>query len=184
VPTVPQTKAGWTNGVDALSSTNLNAYLRDPVRFMMNAPVARLVQTVAQSIASGGSFTPLTFTTELEDTDPDGLGGHSTASNTSRYTCRYPGVYLLGGGAGFAVNATGGRGCAWMLNGSVLDGTDVMANAVTVASTATRISARPWLVRLAETDYVELGVFHNAGAALNTALGSAASSMSVAWLRL
>ncbi|MFG2054763.1 hypothetical protein ACGFI9_12100 [Micromonospora sp. NPDC048930] len=185
MPAVPQTKASWTNGVDALNSTNLNASLRDPLTFLMNRPAARLVQTVAQSIPSGGTFTAVTFTTEVEDTDPDGIGGHSTVTNTSRYTCRYPGLYLLGGGVGFSQNVTNARGCAWLLNGAVVDGSDVMLMAVTVGATATRVPARPWLMRLAEGDYVELGAFQNSGGALATvAGGAAASSMSVAWMRL
>ncbi|MEU5945144.1 hypothetical protein ABZ793_06225 [Micromonospora sp. NPDC047465] len=148
--------------------------------FMQRRPVAILRQGVAQAISNGGNFTPVTLDLEIEDTDPDGIGGHSGSS--SRYTCRYPGVYLLGGGVGFAPNATGARGVGWLINGTVLD--DVMLPAVTTASTASRIAARTTQVRLAEGDYVELGAFQNSGGSLNTSLGSAASSMHVTWVRL
>ncbi|WP_050778015.1 hypothetical protein [Micromonospora sp. ATCC 39149] len=184
MPAVPETKSAWTNNVDALDSTNLNAYLRDPIRFLMDRPAAMLRQTAAQSIPTGGSFTPVTFGSEVFDDDPDGVGGHSTSSNTSRYTVRYPGIYLLGGGCGFAVSATGVRGVAWLLNGAVIDGSDVMLQAVTTASTSTRVPARQITVSLAEGDYVELGAFQTSGGALNTVTGSAAASMSVTWMRL
>lgn len=147
-------------------------------------PVAHLRQTTPQSIASGGSFKAVIFGHADEDTDPDGVGGHSTTMNPSRYTARYPGIYRVSGGVSFAANTAGSRGCAWLRNGSVIDGSDVMIPAVTSASTASRVPARSMLIRLQEGDYLELGAFHNAGSALDTVTGSAASSMSIEWVRL
>lgn len=153
--------------------------------FVARKPIARLRRVAAQSIASGGSYSAISWDTEDEDTDPDGTGGHSTSVNTSRYTVRYPGVYRLSGGIGYAGNTTGVRGCAWLLNGATIDGSDVMLQAVGDALTATRVPARAMLVRLGEGDYVELGAFQNSGGgALNTATTSAAPNMNVEWVRV
>lgn len=147
--------------------------------FMLRRPSASLLQAVAQTLTSGGAFKPINWDTELEDTDPDGVGMHSTATNPSRCTIRYPGLYRLEGAVGFASNATASRGAAWLVNGVVLTASDVMLPTVTTASTAARVPARSMTVRLAEGDYVELGGWHNVGADLNTATGTGASSMSV-----
>ncbi|RGC68416.1 hypothetical protein C5N14_13600 [Micromonospora sp. MW-13] len=183
MPTVPETKAAWTNGVDALSSTNLNAYLRDPIRFLMGKPVARLRQTVIQGLVNNAD-TPLTFTSEDVDTDPDGIGGHSTSTNTSRYTARYTGWYRVGGAVAITGNATGFRGSSWLVNGAILAGSKIYLP--NNGSGAAAIPARPMLVRLVEGDFVELAGYQNSGAILNSfvSIGEFVSSMDVTWERL
>jgi hypothetical protein len=152
--------------------------------WIANRPAALLRQATPQTIASGGSFKPVLLDTEDEDVDPDGIGGHSTTFDTSRYTARYPGIYRVGGGVGFAVNATGSRGVAWLRNGILVDGSDVMVPAVSSASTSSRVPARSMLIRLAEGDYIELGAFQNSGGDLATTGSSAAPSVSIEWARL
>lgn len=45
-------------------------------------PTAELIQTVGQSVPNG-TWGIITFDSEVEDSH----GGHSTVTNTSRYTC-------------------------------------------------------------------------------------------------
>jgi hypothetical protein len=146
----------------------------DRLAFLLRRPYCNLRQDVAQNITTGGSFQPITFDAVVEDTDPDGLQMHIGA--LSRAIIRYPGIYELEGGVGFAPNATGSRGCAWMVNGVVVNGSDIMVPTVTTASTSTRVAARGMSVRLNTNDYVELGAFQNSGATLATVGGGAAAS--------
>ncbi|MEU4594377.1 hypothetical protein [Micromonospora aurantiaca (nom. illeg.)] len=182
MPVVPETKATWTNGVDPLNSTNLHAYVRDPIRFLMHKPSAVLRQSTAQSLTSA-TWVPLTMGTEDLDDDPDGIGGHSTVSNTSRYTARYPGWYWLGGGVTVTANANGTRGCRWAVNGTPVNGGSVVLPAT--SSGGTRVPARAHLVFLFEGDYVELQGTQSSGGSLNTIInGEEQASMCIAWDRL
>jgi hypothetical protein len=182
MPAVPQTKTTWVNDVDALDSTNLHAYVRDPIAFLMRKPSAMLRQATNQSIANN-TWTAITFGVEDWDDDPDGTGGHSTSSNTSRYTARYPGVYLLGGGVGWAASSAGVRGTRWAKNGTALNGSSTLEPPT--ASGTAYYAARAIKVELDEGDYVELFGFQNSGGSLNTTVATSEQpSMSVGWDRL
>ena len=171
---VPATKT-FTNGV--LDSSDLNTYVRDPIQYLLSRTMAELRQTVAQSIPSG-TFTGITF--DVEDLDTD--GGHSTSSNTSRFTAPNAGWYFCSGGVGFSASATGQRGAAWAVNGTTLNGTSVFVNAS--AAFTTIIAARSKLLYLNVSDYVELQALQNTGGALNTNVTTdGQSSMSVQWVR-
>lgn len=183
MPVVPETKAAWVNNVDALSSTNLNAYLRDPVRFLMRKPAAMLRQVTTPQPFASGSFVPVTFNAEDLDDDMDSVGGHSTSTNTSRYTARYPGWYLVGGGCSWSANATGRRGVRWAVNGTAINGSFVVIPAASANETA--VAARAMLVPLNEGDYVELQAYQSSGVSLNSVLTvDHQPSMSVTWDRL
>lgn len=182
MPAVPQTKTAWVNNVDTLSSTNLHAYLRDPIAFLMNKPIAELRASTGQAIPSG-AFTPVLFNIELVDTDPDGIGGHSTATNTSRYTARYPGWYRVGGSVTWPTNATGRRATQWTVNGATVDG----SQQIQPGSSAGAIASLAYdpLVFLNEGDYLELRVWQDSGVSL-TLLSTSADRprMTVEWERL
>lgn len=176
--TVPATHT-FSDGI-ALSSEQ-NAYVRDPLLFLFSRPAAELRQSVAQSIPNT-TWTSITFDVEDLDSDPAGTGGHSTSSNTSRYVALYAGWYRVGGGVEFAVNATGQRGAAWAVNGTL-----VSANRTFISATAAvgmGVPARTKLVFLNVGDYVELQAYQNSGGALNTFVtAEAAPGMSVVWER-
>ncbi|MEK8108646.1 hypothetical protein NKG94_34420 [Micromonospora sp. M12] len=179
MPVVPETKTAWTNGVDALNSTNLNAYIRDPLKFLMSPPRAKLRQTSVQTLTTGVAAA-LLFQAETVDTDVDGIGGHSTSSNTSRYTARYPGWYQVSGGCSFATNVTGLRLLRWAVNGATITGNDV--SLVPVTGSSTRMPARTELVLLDIGDYVELLAQQTSGGNLNTAVSTEEqSTMNVIW---
>lgn len=143
----------------------------------LNPALADLRQTVAQTLANN-VWTAVTFGAEDIDTN----GGHSTSSNTSRFTCTLAGTYLFVGGVSFATNATGQRYCRWHVNGSEVFG--VGANTDPVAAAPTMLAARPMLTTLAVGDYVELAAFQSSGANLDTYIsagaGYAQSGMSAA----
>lgn len=136
-------------------------------------PYARLRQTSVQSI-SNATYTGLTFTTE----DYDSVGGHSTVTNTSRYTAQVAGAYVFGGGAAFAVNAAGTRSTRWALNGTAIAGTTSPGFDPSVTSV---VVARPMLVVLAISDYIELQARQSSGGALNTSVTSDDQSTMSVW---
>lgn len=118
---------------------------------LVGTVVAQLRQTVSQSIANN-TPTPLTMDTE----DFDLLGGHSTATNPSRYTCQREGWYQLAGGVGWVTNATGThRGCQWRLNGGLLNGSQQLIPPVT-GGIQTIVAARSYMVYMVVGDFVEL----------------------------
>lgn len=183
MPAVPETKTAWTNNVDALSSTNLNAYIRDPIRFLMKPPIAKLRHIVTQSLTNGTAV-PITFTSEIVDTDIDGIGGHSTSTNTSRYTARYPGWYEISGGVSFASSGTGIRLASWAVNGSNIPGSDALIPTAG-SGNSTRLPTRTELVYLDIGDYVELKALQTSGGALNTAVtNDEQATMNVTWRSL
>lgn len=167
--------------VDGVYTTaEANTYLRDPLLFLLKPPLAELRQTVAQSIPNG-TFTAVLFDTEDVDQDYLGGGGHSTSSNTSRYTANFAGWYQVSGGVSIAANAVGVRGCYWYVNGSPLNGTESMS--VNSGATNHGSVARTKHVFLNLGDYVELFCYQTSGAPLNTAVSTfAQSSMTVRWV--
>lgn len=151
---------------------------RDAIRFLQDRPIAQLRQTAAQSLTSG-AFTALTFDAEDIDDDVDGVGGHSTSFETSRFTARYPGWYQVGGGPGFSTNGTGIRISYWAVNGATVNGSEVLVP--TTSGFSHCHAARVIPVYLAANDFVELYVFQNSGGALNTA--TAAQEQSSAYIK-
>lgn len=148
------------------------------VASLKRPPIADLKQTVAQSIPSG-VLTALTLNLEVIDTDIDGVGGHDNVTNNSRWTCRYPGVHLLGGGYGAAASSAGSRVVQYLVNGIPVDACDVVSFSNS-ASIAARVCARAKLVTLGINDYVEIAGFQDSGGALNTSVvGSDRSNLTI-----
>ncbi|MEV4438527.1 hypothetical protein AB0K09_05810 [Streptomyces sp. NPDC049577] len=158
-----QTSALWNANVKALGD------------FTLGPPVFSGYQTTAQSIANA-TFTSFTLDTEVVDSD----GGHSTVTNTSRYTATVPGTYLVVGTAGWNGSATGYRRCRITLNGGVVPGAAVgadAANAVLCGQCVTAI-----VVMNGTTDYVEVQGAQSSGGALAAYNQDFAPSLRVYWL--
>jgi hypothetical protein len=138
-------------------------------------PNASLFHNTTQSLTSG-SATALNMNSERYDTQD----GHSTSSNTSRYTIATPGTYLLGAAVEFAANATGDRRLALRLNGSTL--VAEAATRATAAGTTRLTTSRAY--RLVPGDYVEAVATQDSGGALNTgsATTGAAQELSATWI--
>lgn len=140
-------------------------------------PYAQLRQTALQNVPNA-TFTPILFNTE----DFDNVGGHSTSSNTSRYTCvaGFEGVYEFGGQASFGTGGTGSRTTLWTKNGVVLPASQ--GPGYDPGDTGFAL-ARPIMVRLVAGDYVELNGYQSNGATLATSIvGEFQSSMTVKWI--
>ena len=141
---------------------DLDAVL-DRIELLSSMPTAHLRQTVAQTLTTGVT-TAITFTTE----DIDTHNGHSTSSNTSRYTCQLAGTYQLSGGIGWASSTAGARKAWWRKNGTDINGSESVADS-DISGVISTI-ARTILVDLAVNDYVELVGTQESGGNLNTAV--------------
>lgn len=140
-------------------------------------PYAVLRQTVAQATTSGASGVVL-----MDHEDIDTNNGHSTSSNTSRWTCPagkggwYHGTYV----AGFVSNATNDR-AAWMsVSGSGRYGQDISSAAggrQTYLGGSDRFFLSPG-------DYVELNVEQFSGSSLNTDVAAGGCRMTIVQERM
>ena len=121
-------------------------------------------QATAQSVATGGTGAAITMDTEIIDTD----GGHSTVTNSSRYTCQVAGYYLVWGSVSWVTNATDERITYYQKNGAqIAGGSSVQANAVTSAH-ATVIPGTIMILPMAVGDYFEVWGSQVSGGNLNT----------------
>lgn len=142
--------------------------------FYDNKPTATMYSTAAVSVPNN-SLAPITWDSETDDN----WNGHSTSSNTSRYTVQVAGMYSLSGAFGITGNVTGYRLAAWFLNGVEINATRAYyPNPGTTINCTVAVPA--FSVRLAVGDYVEMAVFQNSGGALN--LTPNASFMCVSFL--
>ncbi|MBD0743609.1 hypothetical protein [Streptomyces sp. CBMA152] len=132
-------------------------------------------QGSAQSI-SNNTWTSLTLDTEVLDGD----GGHSTVTNTNRYTVQVAGTYLLLGVSAFVANTTSVRGVRMGLNGTVIRGSHIQQQ----TSSAGVWSGTSWAIQTcAVNDWVDVAGYQNSGGAINTFVGTDASScMGVYWI--
>ncbi|MFJ6085180.1 hypothetical protein ACIQI8_27605 [Streptomyces sp. NPDC092369] len=163
------TGALWTASVKAMSDWLLGSGTNGVPRF-------RGRQASVQSIADN-TWTPLTLDTEDYDSD----NGHSTSTNTSRYTVQVAGTYAITGMVSFAANATGNRAGRITVNGTAVPGSFVKG----LAATATHSSGAAFHAQavLAVGDYIELQGLQTSGGALNTSSATdVACAMGVWWL--
>ena len=154
---------------------------------LFNVQTAAFNYLLTQPAFSGyqGSVQTLTtavwgaITLDQETVDSD--GGHSTVTNTSRYTCQVAGWYLVWGVVAFANNVTGLRASKIFKNGAaILGGEGLGAPGATVGSTSSCFTS----VQLAVGDYIELYAFQQSGGNLATLNnGEAASTLTALWVR-
>ncbi len=160
-------------------SSEMNAYVRDPIRFLFKPPMAELRQIVAQTLTTGVAAA-LTFT--VSDVDQDYLGGtgHSNSVNTSRYTANFPGWYQVSGQASYVANAVGRRAAIWVVNGTSVSSGQLIGPAT--AASDIEFGSRVKFVYLNVGDYVELFGFQESGGNLNTIVGTLGSGASIRWV--
>ncbi|MGW1744603.1 hypothetical protein ACWCRD_03085 [Streptomyces sp. NPDC002092] len=169
IPSVPTEVPGnfWTS---ALWNTNVLGglnYLFAPVRF-------KGYSSTTQSLGSSTSSTVLTLDTETVDSD----GGHSTTTNTSRFTAQTAGLYVVTGSVCFATNSAGTRTLQVFLNGAGITGSAVQA--APSASNGTSVYTGT-IVQLAVGDYVELAAWQNSGSTLTTSTTNAIATTMCLW---
>lgn len=140
----------------------------DPTVVAAPVPYVRVTNSVAQSIPTT-TYTPITFNTEIWDTD----NTHSTVTNTSRLTANTAGLYDIDANIYFDVNATGARAVILRVNGTTFIAFN-QVQATATASYATLLSAST-KYRLEVGDYVEVLAFQNSGVSLNSLSANAHS---------
>ncbi len=148
---------------DGVTAALWNRDVRDSVNFLVGPPIALLRQTVAQSIPNN-VFTVLLF--DVEDLDRD--GGHSTTADTSRYTAKTAGYYMVSVNVGYSANTTGGRALGLQKTTAAGVTTNVSGIVSTPASGYDAHLSITRLLYLAVGDYVEAKTHQNSGGALNT----------------
>ena len=177
---VPHT---WTAG-DSATSANLQT-LTDTGLYLLGSatsggskkPVFRGRQTIAQSLATSGTFFSVTLDTEDDDYD----NSHSTTTNTSRFTAATAGRHAVFYGCGFTGNATGSRLLQLAANGTALLGSEFGFGTVPNAGHVELVGS--FIVNLNVNDYLEMQAMQSSGGALNTFLsGSIQPFMHVYWL--
>lgn len=174
VPVMPTESPGLYN-----TGALFNATMKALGDFLTGKPIFSAYQITAQSIPSG-AFTALSLDTEVFDSD----SGHSTVTNTSRYTCQVAGIYYLTGEVVLPALGTGTRGANFALNGATATGITGSEQLIAPSPAfATTISPTPSYIRLAVGDYVQICGYQNSGGAISTtSVGAAFSCFNVEWV--
>ncbi|MFF4848010.1 hypothetical protein [Streptomyces sp. NPDC001194] len=163
----------WVVG-EVVTAALMNQEIRDQITLLLNPPMAVLKQTVTQNVANG-TWQTLTFDSEVIDS----YNGHSTVTNTSRYTCQLAGWYRVTGRAAFAINGTGSRGARVHINAAFIQGGASLYGAGTLMG----IPEATHVLQLAVGDYIEIAGGQNSGGTLATAfVNEGASMMYVDWI--
>lgn len=163
---------------DFITSAVWNANVKALGDFLLSPPIFFAYQATAQTVPNA-AFTPVPLDTEVFDTE----GGHSTTTNTSRYTFQVAGTYRVDGLCSFASNATGFRGAKLNLNGSTaVIGSEQLSAAVGSFGTTATTSA---YVAVNVGDYVEMSAYQSSGAGLLLASNASmdyVTSMRALWV--
>lgn len=168
LPPVPHTWTGsdvWTGSATGTNKVPMNTECRDPIRFLLNPPVARVTASgTSQTIPSGsGTWTSVAFTTA----SIDNYGGWSSGLNGSRYTCQRAGLYFVAGFVNVIEAGTnaGYRAVRLLVNGAVAyPGWSSLPQSSGSTGTGLYATGR---VRLNVGDYVEVQMQQTQGSALS-----------------
>lgn len=156
---------------EVVLASYFNTNINGPLSFLLAPPIFQGRQTVAQTLTTG-TYAALTMDVE----DVDSAGGHSTSSNTSRYTAVYAGWARVDFGVAFASNATGRRLGKLRTDGT----TDVNGSSVIITSGITntlKITGATMKVFFNVGTYVEAMGAQESGGNLNTGVTGADQSM-------
>lgn len=138
-------------------------------------PRFRGYQVTAQTCTTN-VWTSLNIDTEAYDSD----NGHSTSTNTSRYTVQVAGTYLVTASVGWTSATGGNRAVRIAVNGSAIPGSFV--------KTVPAVSGSTGLVTVAQVacvvgDYIEAQGNQNSGADLTTSNATdVACSLATQWI--
>lgn len=163
-----------------LTAALWNTQVRDATAFFSAPPAFRAHSEVGQAI-SNNVWTSI----NLEVEEFDNYGGHSTSTNTSRYTCQLAGYYLITACAAFsgAVNTTNTRATRIQLNGTTsLHGS--FTKSLAANGTASSALHSACIAYMNVGDYVEVQGNQDSGVTINTSAtaGDVTSSLTVLWV--
>jgi len=174
---VPSTRIFTAGEVE--TGAYLNSAVTNMGNFMLGRPIASLRQTSAQSIANS---TTTDITWNIEDIDRD--NGHSTSSNTERYTAQTAGWYWCVGSIFWAGNATGNRVTNLAKNGTAFN-VGKVRNSSTLNSNDFSQTSSALIYMNGTTDYITLQGAQSSGGALSTIVAAGSqSSLIVVWVSL
>lgn len=156
--TVPNPRT-WTAS-ELVTAAKLNADIRDSYNYFNSPPLCRLTKNALQTI-SENTTTAVTWQTEVIDRD----GGHSTVTNTSRFTAVTAGWYHLRTSIHWDEGAF--VKFKWADLTFRKNGTTSQSRAVSTQLATGNLFAVPHLtegyMQLAVNDYVEVMVIHLQG---------------------
>ncbi|MFG2722719.1 hypothetical protein ACGFW5_31135 [Streptomyces sp. NPDC048416] len=159
------------------TSALFNAQVAALNSFLTAPPIFFGYATTAQSIPGSNAMVGLNLDTELLDPD----GGHSTVTNTSRYTPTVPGVYMVFGSVGWPNTTAGDRRLQIGFNGSGVVGSGSSFDPVNAVTSGMQCFGR--VTANGTTDYIEVMAGQASGGAMNTTAGSIfTASMCVHWI--
>jgi len=155
-PNVPQLNTGAP-----ITAAAWNRFVYS-VGFHLRAPSALLAQTVSQSVASS-TATRLAFDLAVRDTE----GGHDPSNNSSRYTVKTAGTYLVSSYA--FLNSSGPAGgeesVAIIVNEAVIWAIQLLPRDPGLAAVFFSCTAE---IPLQIGDYVETQLWQDSGTAQST----------------
>lgn len=168
--------SGWMNTI----TSDINFMGAGAATASGNKDLYQGVQTTAQTFTAG-TLVALTFGSEIVDA----ANGHSTATQTSRYTCQLTagtGIYMLSGKVaiaplGTAANTVIGQ---YYKNGVAIDGSLARFAATQSTATGTEFDMPMFITTMGSGDYVEL--WATGSVAGTTDVTSSQSSFGVEWL--
>lgn len=146
------------DAVDATQNANISA-----LQAATNVPTFFVRNSVVQSL-NNTTFTALTFDTEDNDSD----NGHSTVSNTDRYTVPKSGLWQVSAGVSFAPNATGIRIIRITKNGVNVAGSGNSSPQLG-GSEFSEVISRVVRVQCSAGDILRAEAWQSSGGVLNTA---------------
>src|SRR5262245_56051415 len=170
-PVIPYTKQTWVDGsggATPISAARLGV-LEEGVLDVSRQPAVRVYNSAAQSIPNT-TVAVIAFNSEVYDQAAGAAATHhDIATNTSRLTCLYAGLYLITGQIRWA-GAAGGTVREVFIQhsalGRIVDINIPPNGANAVDNNPTTIAA------MNVNDYVEMYAYQDSGAALNTQVGA------------
>jgi hypothetical protein len=168
-----ETELARIDAVDGTQNANISA-----LQSATNVPTFFIRNTAAQSL-NNTTFTALLFNTEDNDSD----NGHSTVTNTDRYTVPKSGLWQASAGVSFATNVTGIRFIRLTLNGTPIAGS-ANSSPQLGAGEFSQVITRVVRVQCSAGDILRVEGWQSGGGALNTGTTSEVQpSFTGQWLK-
>lgn len=147
---------------DPLTAADINTYLGGNIDYLVNRPMCKATQTVAQSLTNN-----VVGRVYMDSEDFDPYNMHSVASNTDRIVVPVAGVYYVNGYIRFASSGPSRVLIRLTKNDVGFHETEVLHS--TYNTYAQGFAAA--VLKLAANDYVAMMALQNTGAALSTDVG-------------
>lgn len=145
---------------EVVTATNLNGNTVTLAAFLLAPPLCVLANTAGQSY-SAATATAVTWDTEYIDRD----NGHSTSTNTTRYTAQTAGWYSVSTSLGIGGSSTGSqRNCVFRVNGTTSYG----GGQVPPCSGHDSVPAASDVIYLNVGDYLEVTATTDVATSLDT----------------